>query len=178
LRILGTSALFGQVSDRRFHQFEGGGGLPLVAGEGCALGQSIGDDDQAFGGELLDVDRTSRRDLVVPIRRDLDDRGLLLVTGELAPDALTQAADDLVLLQRGEAHENSDAVTEEGDEALLSGPEGEGRGGEHVTALQTCHIEAVAQEQGAGREAQALHGRAGRGDCIGHGHTTKIGGSK
>ena len=94
------------------------------------------------------------------------------------PDALAQAADDLVLLERREADENGDAVAEEGDEAVLAGPEGEGGRGEHVAALEPGHVEAVAQEKGAGREAQVLHRCAGRGDGLCHGHTTKIGGRR
>ena len=91
-------------------------------------------------------------------------------------DALAQAADHLVLLEGREADEHGDAVAEQGHEAVLPGPEGEGRRREDVAALEPGHVEAVAQEEGAGREAQVLHRRAGRGDGLCHGHTTKIGG--
>jgi hypothetical protein len=107
-------------------QLEGGGGLPLVPGEGGALRESIRNHEQALGGHLLDVDRTTRRDLVVPFGGDLDDGRFLLVAGELAGDPLAQAADDLVLFQGRKADQNRHAVTEEGHKPLLSCPEGKG----------------------------------------------------
>ena len=117
---------------------------------------------QAFGRELLEEDRAARRDLVVPVGRELDDRGLLLVAGELADDALAQAADDLVLLERREADQHRDAVAEEGDEAVLAGPEGEGGRGEHVAALEPGDVEAVAQQERAGGDPRSGLGRVQR----------------
>jgi hypothetical protein len=97
------------------------------------------------------------------------------VAGELADDALAQAADHLVLLQGREAHEHRDPVAEQGHEAVLPGPEGQGRGGENVAALQAGDIEPVAQEQGAGGQAQVRRGSRGGGSGFKHGHGAKIG---
>ena len=41
----GAPALFGKVPGKGLHHVEDGRGLPLVAGEGGALGQGVGDDD-------------------------------------------------------------------------------------------------------------------------------------
>ena len=169
-------ALFGKVSDRGLHELEGGGGLPLVAGEGRrswtrASAMTIRRSVES----CLMIDRAAGRDLVVPVGRDLDDRGLLLVAGELAPDALAQAADDLVLLERRQADENGDAVAEEGDEAVLAGAEGEG--GRGSTSLRSSP---ATSRRSPRRRARAVR----RMFCIGvpveemvsgHGHATKIG---
>src|SRR3712207_5063073 len=99
-----AAPLLGEMAGSRLDNVEHGGGLPFVAGKGSALGQGIRNDDQPLGRELLDEDRTARRNLVVPFRGDLDDRRFLLVPGELALNPLTQAADDLVLFQGREAN--------------------------------------------------------------------------
>ena len=61
--------------------------------------------------------------------------------------------------------EHRDAIAEEGDEAVLPGPEGEGRRRQDVAALEARHVEAVAEQERARRDAQVRAiGDAGRGD--------------
>ena len=82
------------------HDVEDAGRLALVAGERGALGERVGDDDEPLRRERLQVDRAARRNLVLLVGGDLDDRALLLVARELADDPLPKRADDVVLLER------------------------------------------------------------------------------
>ena len=56
------------------------------------LRQRIGDHHHALRRECLEVDRPARRDLVVALRRQLDDRSLLVGPLEFARDAVAQAS--------------------------------------------------------------------------------------
>ena len=82
---------------------------------------------------------------------------LLLVARELAGGARADRAQHLVLLKRRQADQRHDAEAEHGREAGVAraGPEGERRGREDVAALEAGGVDAVADQQRAGRDPGA-----------------------
>ena len=117
----GGAAPHGEGAGERFDHIKHGGHLPLVPRQRGALGQGVGDYEKTLGRRRADVDRPARRDLVVLVGRQLDCGRFLLMAGELAVDALPKRAQDLVLLERRQADQHYDAVTEHGQEALGAG---------------------------------------------------------
>src|SRR5215210_3542732 len=110
----GAPALLGQLPGERLHNLEDRRGLPLVAGKRDAFRERVGDDDEALGGQFLDVDRPAGRNLVLLVGGEFDDRRLFLVPRELADDTLTQAANDVVFLKGSQSDEDDGSETEKG----------------------------------------------------------------
>jgi hypothetical protein len=72
-------------------------------------------------------------------------------------DAWAQAAQHLVLGDRGEADQHDDAVAEQHRIAAFADTEGERDLGNEIAALETSRIKPFAQQMEAGREAKAGH---------------------
>ena len=168
MRLPGRRPFSARCAGEGLHDVEDRRRLALVAGERRALREGVGDHDEPLGRKALQVDRPARRDLVVLVGRQFDDRRLLLVPGELADDALPERADHVVLLERREADEHGDAVAEQRDEPVLAGPKGEGDRRQDVRALEARDVEAVAEQERSGGDAGAgeRSARCGEADSV------------
>jgi hypothetical protein len=116
--------------------------------------------------ERLEIDRTARGNLLVPLGGQLDDRGFLFASLELAADAGGEAPHDLVLLDRAQVDEHDDAVAEQGGDAVGAGAEREGRGRQGIAALEPGDIEAVTDQERAGGDAVTGRERERRGHRV------------
>ena len=59
----------------------------------------------------------------------------------------------MLFFQRREADHHGDAEAEQGGHALAADPEGERKRGQHVRPLEPGRVDAIAHQQGAGRES-------------------------
>ena len=126
---------------------EGDRDAPLVVGEGDAHRQRLGDEQQPVVVGRLDLQVARGRQLRVLVRLDDQPHGLRLALGQRLDDALGEAADQRLLVDRVHADEHRGARLEEDGDALAAGAEGEGDAGEGVLALQPLDVDALAELQ-------------------------------
>ena len=169
----GAAAGGGEAVRERLDQFEHLVDLALVAHQRDVLREHVGDHQHARRRQVLERDRAAGHHLVVPLRRDLDGRGLVLDLGVAAGQARTDAADDLVLLDRRQPDQDDDAVAEQDGETGVADAKRKRRRRDEVAALEPCGVEALAQQEGAGGHSR--HDVRDR-QWISHGRSWTFGG--
>jgi hypothetical protein len=118
--------------------------------------EHVGDHEKARWVKLAHRDRSAGSHLVLT-GQDFDRRGLGIDDGKRPVDARAQAAQHLVLGDRGEADQHDDAVAEQHRGAAFADAEGERDLGNEIAAFETGGVEPFAQQMDAGREAKAGH---------------------
>src|SRR5262249_7618235 len=115
-------------------------------------------------GDRPQLNRTAGQDLLVLVRRDLDDRGLVLTRLDRTDDPRLQSADDLVLLQHRKVEQHRDAIAKERDDADFPRSERERSGWQNVGLLEPGRVDAIAEEDRARLSTYSEWGR-----FVGHG---------
>ena len=134
----------------------------FVVGEGHAFRRARRPPPRSRAGdEVLDEDRAARAGSGRPSPAEFDDGGLFLVRANSPATRWRKLADHVVFLEGREADQNGDAIAEQGHKAVLADPEGEGRGGNHVAALEPRHVDAIAEQESAGGDAGSARGEPG-----------------
>ncbi|CCJ05855.1 Hypothetical protein BN69_0404 [Methylocystis sp. SC2] len=143
-------------------RIENGVDAALVAREGDAFRQNIGDHQQPCFGKVLYGEASVRQRLLLAVRRRFDDQRLV-VAPRRARNAKADLFDDLILLQRRKAEENGDAEAVEHGESALPGVEGERRRRNEIRPFEPVGVDPLPKQQGARRQRlPADRGRRGR----------------
>ena len=136
---------------------EGDGNAPLVVGERHAHRQRLGDQQQPVAVRRFDLQGARGRNEVVVVGLHEEADALRLALGERRHDARLQAADQLLLLDRGHADEDGRARLEQDGHAVAGRAERQGRARERVVALQTLDLDALAELQGPNVDFLGAH---------------------
>ena len=152
-RPAGPAPVFRQFARQWLDGVEDGGDVSFVVRQDHAGGKRVGDQQRVLVGQAFQHDGAARQDLFVLVGRNLDSRRLLLAPLGRAGDPAGKLADNLVLLQRRHADQDRDAVAEQRDDAAVTGAKRQRLGRQHVVAFEPYGVDAVAEQQRAGRDA-------------------------
>ncbi len=119
--------------------------LPLVAGQGDALGQGVGDDQQMLGRRGPQLQGAGRGDLLVFVRTDQDLRDLVLDDPLGRRDARLQPLQGLRLLRLVQAEQHRHAIAEQHHHPALADLERQRGGGDRAVGLRARAADPLAQ---------------------------------
>ena len=132
--------------------------LALVARQRHGFGDGVGEDQKTLVGQILERDRAIERDSILRLADQKRD-GFVLPAQGRANHPILEPRQHVLFFERGQADEDGDAIAIERHYAALPDVKGERRGRNGVGALQSAQIDAIAEHQGAGGEAQRRGGR-------------------
>jgi hypothetical protein len=114
----GSAAALGEAAGHGLDGVEDGRDLVLVMRERDALRERVGDHEEAFGRGDAQRDRPTRRDLLLPVRRNIDRNDFFFAINERSDDPRLDAPENLILLERRQPDQDRSPETEQGHKSV------------------------------------------------------------
>src|SRR5262249_32306160 len=146
----GRAPPLGELTRKGLDRIEPGRDFSLVTGQDHAFRKRVTDDQDPLERQNLEVDGSSRRDLLVSLLGQLDRCRLLLPLLELASDVRVQLPQQLSFLGRSQPGQDYDAIAEQGYHSS-TGSKRERRSREDITVLKACGVDPIAHQHGMRR---------------------------